>query len=247
MKLINPEVRIETTNYCNAQCVMCNHSQMDRSIGVMMNEVVFKLIKQAIDLGATLITPFGFGEPLMDKDLVTKIQYCTAYGLDSFITTNASLCYENRVKALYDAGLTHIRFSVHGLNRIDYEDVQLGLDWKQTIINIYRAIQIRDADHYDTKISLTVIPMRVEHLYSIRKFWENCSDYLEIWQPHNWSCVKDYRPKTKARRKTCGRLEKGPVQIQWDGTVIPCCFLTDSEIILGNTHEQTVEQILKGE
>jgi len=149
------------------------------------------------------------------------------------------------MKALYENGLSHIRFSIHGLNKADFESVQPGLKWMSTLINIYRAVELRNEGKYETNISVTVIPMHDEPVDLIRKFWEGIVDYLEIWKPHNWSCVKEYRPKTTERRKTCGRPENGPVQIQWDGTVIPCCFLTDSEIILGNTHDKTIEQILK--
>jgi len=59
--------------------------------------------------------------------------------------------------------------------------------------------------------------------------------------------LKKYRERTSPHLLSCGRPEKGPIQIQWDGRLIPCCFLTDPEIVLGDAHKQSLEEILKGE
>ncbi len=91
MKLINPEVRIETTNLCNAKCIMCPRDELTRPKASMSYEHCKNLIDQADTLGAELISLFGYGEPLIDTSLGAKIRYCTQLGLKTFITTNASL------------------------------------------------------------------------------------------------------------------------------------------------------------
>ena len=48
-------------------------------------------------------------------------------------------------------------------------------------------------------------------------------------------------------KKTCGRPENGPLQIQWNGEVIPCCYDYNNQIILGNAFETPVMEILGGE
>jgi len=96
------------------------------------------------------------------------------------------------------------------------------------------------------KTSVTFIPMHNETVELIRANWEHRVDWLEIWEPHNWVTGRVIRP-VKRVKKTCGRPHKGPIQIQADGTVIPCCFLTNSEIVLGTTYKNTIEEILKGD
>jgi len=246
-QLINPEVRIETTNLCNAQCTICNHNCIKRRKGVMTDGAFKKLVKQSIELGAKLISPFGFGEPLLDKTIDKKIEFCTKLGRETFITSNGSLCHSGWSQKLFDAGLTHIRFSVHGINKVDYENVHKSLTWMHTLMNIFTAINIREVWKYNTKISVSVIPMHGESVEDVRKFWEGVCDELEIWKPHNWSIAKDYRNRTVKRKKTCGRPERGPVQIQWDGKIIPCCFITDAEIVLGDTTTTKLRDILEGD
>ena len=244
-KLLNPEVRIETTNRCNASCSMCAHGRMTRPKGTM--EIIFfdELIEQAKELGAKLISPFGFGEPLLDKRLVNKIRICSGSNLDTFITTNGSFCTWKESYALFAAGLTHIRFSVHATTEDNYENVHRGLKHDAVMTNIFATILLRDKFFPDIKISITAISMYEQTIRNFRH-WELVGiDWLEVWRPHNWATKKQFRHQTKIKRK-CFRPVKGPLQIQWDGKVIPCCFITDAEIVLGNAHEQTLKKILEG-
>jgi len=48
-------------------------------------------------------------------------------------------------------------------------------------------------------------------------------------------------------KATCGRPENGPLQIQWDGEVIPCCYDYINQIVLGNAFERPVLDIRNGE
>ncbi len=109
MQLVNKEVRIETTNKCQARCEMCSHDKMTRSKVTMSNGHFRYLVLQAQELGATLISPFGFGEPLMDPEIAEKIRFCTIVGLDTFLTTNAGCLNPNMAYELLDAGLKRLR------------------------------------------------------------------------------------------------------------------------------------------
>ena len=244
-KLINPEVRIENTNRCNASCTICAHDKMTRPKGTMPYELFSELVNQAKGLGATTISVFGFGEPLLDDGLIDKIEVCEYSGLDTFITTNGSLCTWERMYDLFEAGLDHIRFSIHGLYD-NYEKIHKGLSFDNVMTNLFSTILLRDKITTDCKISITGIPMNDDEDGHFEMWYFSGVDYTELWRPHNWGTAKDYRKKTEKRKESCNRPFRGPIQIQWDGTVIPCCFLTDSEVILGDAHEQTLGGILKG-
>jgi len=208
----------------------------------MSDEHFAYLVDQAKELGATLISPFGYGEPLMDSGIVEKVRYCKELGLDTFITTNASLLSMQMSFDLLKAGLNHIRFSVHGIGN-NYEKVQVGLKFDTLIRNIANFTAIRDKRYPLCKISISVIPMHDESIEELKEHWKGFE--LEIWKPHNWLNKMTYRKVLKKRKKTCGRPHTGPVQIQADGRVIPCCFITNAEIVLGDTHKHTIEEILK--
>ena len=242
MGLINPEVRIETTNKCNGHCITCPRDQMTREKVTMDYSHFCNLVMEARELGATDISPFGYGEPLMDKDIGKKIEFCSDLGLKTFITTNASLLTLDKTRELLDSGLTHIRFSAHGLFD-NYEKVH-GLKWDLFKRNVFNFIKVRR--DLPCKADVTVIPMHGETVDEILNFWQGRIDDIEIWRPHGWGGKLQFRKATE-KIPTCGRPQRGPVQIQSDGTVIPCCFLMNSEIVLGNTYEDSIADILKGE
>lgn len=242
MKLKNPEVRIETTNACNGSCVVCPRDKMTRPIVTMDNEHFIDLIVQAKVLEAENISPFGFGEPLMDSSIEVKLKHCRDFELKTFITTNASFLAVDLSHDLLNAGLSKIRFSMHGRG-VNYELVHRCFDFVQIMRNINNFLQIND-DRCVTAV--TVIPMHGERIEDIRDFWEGKVDEVEIWKPHNWVYGKKYREVAR-KKKSCGRPHNGPIQIQSDGKVVPCCFDYDGRMILGDTHKQTLEDIIKGE
>ena len=146
-KLINPEVRIENCNLCNANCTICTRDAMTRKKGIMGMKFFEILVLLANDFGSSLISPFGFGEPLLDRGLESKISICDEHGFDTFITTNGSLCTWNRIYDLFSCGLKHIRFSVNGVTKQTYKEVQRGLDFDQVLTNIYSTLYMRSCYH----------------------------------------------------------------------------------------------------
>ena len=219
---------------------------MTRPIVPMDHIHLLGLICQAEILGAETISLFGFGEPLLDPTVVWGIKHCTSFKLKTFITTNASLLTVDLAHSLLDAGLSKIRFSMHGRG-INYELVHRGFDFIEIMRNINNFLRINET-RYDNACTtaVTVIPMHGEAIVDIRDFWEGKVDEVEIWRPHNFGEGKSYR-QGKRVKKTCGRPHSGPVQIQSDGLMVACCFDFNGELVLGDTHKESVEDILKGD
>jgi len=248
-KLINPEIRIETCNSCNGKCTFCAYNSMTRPKGTMPFNLFKKIVDEGIGMGVKMVSPFGFGEPLLDNGLTEKIEYCSSKGLDTFFTTNGSLCSYEKMHDLFLAGLTKIRFSIHGFGK-HYKDVQRELEFDKVMTNFFSTLHLRDNLFPNTTIALTMIPQDVEALSGVLPYvWEvgNCSiDELEVWKPHNWGDKKECREVKNKEKKSCNRMFSGPVQVQWDGKVIPCCFLTDAEVVLGDVRKQSLKKVLTG-
>jgi radical SAM protein with 4Fe4S-binding SPASM domain len=84
-----------------------------------------------------------------------------------------------------------------------------------------------------------------------KSYWEPKVDAVEIWRPHNFGDGRDYRDRNAVnlidKKTTCGRPENGPLQIQWNGEVIPCCYDYNNKIILGNAFEKPILDILNND
>lgn len=251
MKLTNPEVRIETTNICNASCIMCPREKMDRLEGVMNAKLFKKIVDEAKSLGTKNIFLGGFGEPLTDPMIVDRVRYVKQQGMYCNFISNGSLWNKDITVQLIEAGLDEVRFSFYGQDKQTYEIVHRGLNYDITHNNIRNVIETRNRLGRKKPVVLVyflTLDNNQKQVEAFREEWETLADFIEIWRPHNFGDGRDYRNRQEVRKKeSCGRPKRGPVQFQYDGTIIPCCYDYGGKMILGDIHDNTVPEILRGE
>lgn len=253
-RLRHPEVRYEVTDHCNADCIMCPRDvhKLGRPHGIMAQRQYEKSIDEVVELGCKQVVLTSFGEPLIDKRLERKISYAKAKGLRTYIISNVSLLTRSRSEALIKAGLDELRVSFYGMRKESYETVMVGLNFEVTMKNLADFLEIRKelgSKRPRLELSWLVLPENEEDTESFQEYWEPRADAIEIWKPHNFGDGRSYRLRYEeaAMKTTCGRPENGPLQIQWNGEVIPCCYDYNNQIVLGNAFEQPVLEILNGE
>ncbi len=246
--LRHPEVRYEVTDHCNAHCIMCPREKHTREHGTMDQDKYESSINEIVHLGAKRVVLTGFGEPMLDKGLEDKIAYAKGKGLKTYIITNGSAITERRAYLLLQAGLDEMRVSFYGMGVDTYNAVMKGLDYSRTIESLMTFLSVRDTLKVKTKIHLSylVMPENEKDVQAFIDFWEPKVDAIEVWKPHNWVDGKDYRQR-EGLKTTCGRPENGPLQIQWNGDVVPCCYDYNNNIVLGNAFKEPVMGILNGE
>jgi len=251
-KLLHPEVRYEVTDHCNATCIMCPRDKHEhaREHGIMDQELYEKSIDEVALLGAEKVVLTGFGEPMLDKKLELKIKYAKSKGLSTYIISNGSVLNSKRARSILEAGLDEIRVSFYGMQEKSYNSVMKGLDFNKTISGMMDFINLRKELGAKTKIQVSYLEMEEnkEDTGLFKEFWESKVDAIEIWRPHNFGDGRDYRERHESLevKTSCGRPENGPLQIQWNGEVIPCCYDYNNKIILGNAFTTPVLDILNG-
>jgi MoaA/NifB/PqqE/SkfB family radical SAM enzyme len=169
----------------------------------------------------------------------------------------------NKIEAAVKAGLTEIRLSFYGATKEVYESVMVGGRFEQTEANIRLAAEMRQL--YGTEIISPTTKEKIKspeismfflefnkeksaqskEMLDFLNYTEPFADYVEVWRPHNFGDGRQYR-EIKQEKKSCGRPNSGPIQINWKGIVVPCCYDYNEEIPLGNIAQQTVEEVLRG-
>ena len=247
MRLQHPEVRYEVTDNCNADCIMCPRDKHTRQHGVMENAKYEKSIDEIVSLGAQRVVLTGFGEPLLDRDLERKVAYASEAGLSTYIITNGSAITAKRARGLINAGLDEARISFYGMSPRSYAEVMRGLTFQRTQKNILHFLSLINELGAKTRVMLSylVMPENASEVDAFREYWEPLVDHIEIWKPHNFGDGRDYRERGQ-EKTSCGRPKNGPLQIQWDGTVIPCCYDYNNQIPLGNAFDAPIMNILYG-
>lgn len=249
-KLIHPEVRYEVTNFCNATCIMCPRDKHNRLQGVMPQDDYEKSVDEVSALGAEKVVLTGFGEPLLDKKLEKKVAYLTRKGISSYFITNASGLTKTRAQRLLDAELDELRISFYGMTPKSYNLIMKGLDFARTKQKVADFIELRNKHSHKTKIQISYLEMdeNRDETDSFVEYWESLVDAIEVWRPHNFGDGRDYRERSNdynlIEKETCGRPENGPLQIQWNGEIVPCCYDYNNAIVLGNAFQDNVLQIL---
>lgn len=107
---------VEITNACNFKCTWCPDEVMDRRRGFMPREKVERLIDEVAQKRAWLgplypVKLHQMGEPMLHPDLAEIVAYAEARGVGIELNTNCGLITEERVDALYRAGLTNLILS----------------------------------------------------------------------------------------------------------------------------------------
>lgn len=128
-----------------------------------------------------------------------------------------------------------------------YNAVMRKLDFGRTMSNVLEFLRIRDEMGAATRVQMSYLEMEQnrEDTAAFLEFWEPRVNAVEVWKPHNFGDGRDFRARLDDSCKTtCGRPENGPLQIQWNGEVVPCCYDYNNQIILGNAFETPVLEIL---
>jgi len=225
---------------------MCPRESMTRPQGFMDIDLYRSIIQQAVECGVTKVALENYGEPMFDRQLFDRAKFAQSLGLETSTITNGSLMFKlqcRQVLSYFDI----IRISLNGMTAETYGKIHRGLDFYTVIENIDTLLSLKK--HYDakTKILLSFV-MTHENKGDVIGFikkYESLVDRLSVWKPHNWIYGRQYRKASEAKR-TCGRPETGPIQVQWDGKVVPCCFDYDSRMVLGDLNHQSLEDIVNG-
>lgn len=84
-------VHVETISICNARCIMCGYSVMRRPKGIMSNKLFDTVISQLLENRVKKVTLQFYGEPLLDKNIFSRIEALKKSKILVSINTNASL------------------------------------------------------------------------------------------------------------------------------------------------------------
>jgi MoaA/NifB/PqqE/SkfB family radical SAM enzyme len=102
---------------CNNRCVFCLDRALARLVPDKTTSRIKKEILSARKAGASGLDLLG-GEPTVRADLAELADFARRHGFKRIlVTTNGRmLCYGDLARKLFRAGITELRFSVHGHN-----------------------------------------------------------------------------------------------------------------------------------
>lgn len=210
---------IEFTNACNFNCHYCQRINPEgiRKNGMLSVELVRRMIDRG-DFDNTAYCEFQQnGEPTIHPKFNKLVKMIKEVVPFVGMSTNASF----------------MKFShepIKGVRQMDHITISVHEETSQSEVEGV----LKSLRGYDVKVRLQTLNMntysldieRIKNLYEV---------YVDDYEIRQWGV--DYGEK-----KFCIDV-KTSVTIQYDGDVVPCCNTVGKQKVIGNVHQQTIEEI----
>jgi len=234
-------VRIETTNACNAKCVICPHPVMERTVQRMDEQLYRAIIDECAAQHCPQVHLHNFGEPLLDVQLCDRIRYAKSKGIRKVkIFSNGALANERIATALLDAGLDEIKVSFDGATKEEFERIRAPLKYDLVMANLRRLVQLRDARR--SPLRITVNCCSTTDKDQSMAALATVVDEFSFSRLHNWA-DGDYAQAQTKIRKPCSRLWR-TFTVLVNGDVALCCLDYDGKTLMGRvTATTSIRQI----
>lgn len=241
-------IYVETTNRCNAKCLMCPHEKMKRPRGHMEWDLFTAIVDQCAQIEGRGLKLFLHkdGEPLMDPMLFERIAYAKdrLRRTQVHFNSNASLLTEDKAAAILDSPLDSIIFSVDGASAETYEKIRIGLSYDRTVANIERFFEMRAERGRGPKASLQMVVSDINRheMDAYRGRWEGKADRVVFKPMHNFLVQETSvhgKGLDRKQRYRCG-MPFNVMLFYCNGDMGLCCWDYDHIVELGSIREQSL-------
>lgn len=246
-----PQFSIETTNYCNLNCVFCpvNTPLMTRKRGHMDMDLVKRVMEESLEHGKRHIIGLSHGgDPLLNPRIVDIIKYIEEVGAATEIrlSTNAVALTEDISKELVNLDTLSIVASVNATNPRDYKKATEKDYFDLVEKNIETFLEVRNkAGRSWPKLVLRMTRLqRVSGDLEFIKKWERLGDGVSVVEAWSWLGTVDLKENVyhPILEFPCHLLWSHLV-INWDGSVPLCAQDLLGQMIIGNLEDQTIQEI----
>jgi MoaA/NifB/PqqE/SkfB family radical SAM enzyme len=262
-------VSIEPTNACNARCPVCETGKGDmrRKSGFLDEHLYRSFIDEAAPTTAVLLYYF-MGEPFMHRSSYDMIRYARDKGIYVETCTNGDFVDPEGV--IY-SDINKISFQIGGMDNATHARYRVRTKLDKAVANLERLIELRRKNPASSvEIEVGFIVMR-HNEHQVQDFldWSRKIgvDRASVIDPcaRNMMEAHAYLPKDRrywfydeeAFDRGVLKPKKLPdnecvwiwnsIQLNWDGTAVPCCRDPQGQFPLGNVFEKGLKAVFNGE
>jgi len=170
-------LHIEPTGVCNLKCTMCPRTE---SITRELRHMKFEQFKSICDAIDPIFVAFvGFGEPLLNPQILDMVHYSVGKRIVSRISTNATMLNTQRSREIIQSKLHQIWFSVDSPTAENFEKIRVGADFAKIIEDIKEFCVI--AKEEKSKIVITVnFTITKDNVHEVPQMVNFCYEELSI-------------------------------------------------------------------
>ena len=197
----------------------------------------------------------GYGEPLIDKNIVERVQACTNRGIPTYFSCVPANISVKRAEAVMGAGLTALKFSMDGLDDELQKKVRGRLNnFEKSYQTMLDVIEMKTRKGYKTIIVPCMITLNDDE-----EAQEMHQRFLDMWkgydvfayvksQDNRWYHTEDGDLENRSHyAKQYCEYPWTSMTVMADGSVVPCTQDYNCEMTLGNINEKSLDEIWNGE
>ena len=195
----------------------------------------------------------GYGEPLIDKHIVERVERCTELDIPSYFSCNPwNLKNTEQGIKLMDAGLDYIKFSTDSADDFSIKQIRgKQANFSDSFNKIKQLIKLKEENSYETTIVITMLDLNRKNNISdferLKQKFQNLDVYIYLKsQDQLWY------DETGAKTGSIHWIE--PCQFPWSSMTVKsngeCCQCVEdynNEIILGDVNSQPLWEIWNSE
>lgn len=251
---------VEPTNICNLACPLCvtGNKKMTRQAGLMDFDT-FKAIVDETGKHLFYLLLYQQGEPFLNKAIFSFIKYAKAQNIFVTTSTNGHYFDAESAQRVVASGLDSLIVSIDGADQSTYETYRVGgklsrvIEGIRNLMNererlasktpriLLQFILMKQNEHQIKDIRRLARDLRVDRLLIKTVQVENV-DEAQKWLPETASFRRykfdgqHLRPRTRGRGP-CPRPWTSSL-VNWDGSVVPCCFDKNGHHTFGSLKTQ---------
>lgn len=242
------ELIVDATNRCNQACSMCRRE----FAGPPWNDFPFEVLRDVLADVGTDLSFLDFsqrGEPLLHPDLARMVAMASEAGVPTYVTTNATVLTDGLSRALIEAGLTLITFSLDAATPEVYRRVHGArppLDTVEQNVEAFLALRGRRRPPH-AMVQMVRLPENESDIEAFHRRWRHRADRVRVKARNDRAGLyagpdEDGGPPV---RTPCPRLWRG-LAVLSDGRVVPCCYDVTGREVLGSISRDSIGDLWRG-
>ncbi len=260
---------IEPTNLCNLRCPLCTtgSGEMERSAGKMTIDT-FKQIMQKLGDDIFFLLLYHQGEPYLNKHFLEFVRLAKEKNIYCTTSSNGHYFTDEFIRETIASGLDSMIVSLDGVTQDVYEKYRVKGNVHKVVDGMRRFMEIKKEMNSKTPlIALQFLVMKhnESQIADVKKLAEDIGvdrllikniEVRSLEEAKEWLPVDDkyrryhfdgehYEVKN-ADKKSCPRPWLSTL-INWDGSVVPCCFDKNGHYEMGNINKQNMDDIWQNE
>jgi radical SAM protein with 4Fe4S-binding SPASM domain len=261
-------VHIDTNNTCNFRCKFCTTGDHEllkkyaRPLGEMSFETFVKIIDDLKRFNGKIkdILMHKNGEPLLHKDIVEMIKYAKSSNVSGrvILVTNGSKLTPKLARGIASSGVDVIQISVQHVSDEGYKSISnVDVSYNSIVANVAYLYAHINKETSRLLVKLMDTGLSEEEKQVFRDDFEHISTEYYIEHPISYTqpSIKDtslniQRGTThdhyEAKYKEICTLPFYTMNINFNGKVSGCSFDWRHAHIMGNVHEESLEEIWNG-